>query len=79
MTVTNVVSKAKGLCVLIESPVAKLASHELANEACWMVPESAPASDPDPDPDPAIVVPVVIGEESLDDFRLGRVGQNVIV
>lgn len=64
-TKTIAVSKAKGR-VLIVSPVAKLASHELANEACWIVPES----DPDPDPGPPIVVPVATGEESLEDFKL---------
>ena len=72
MTKTNAVSKAKGLWVLIDCPVAKSASHELANEASWIAPWSCPESDPDPDPDPdpPIVVPVVIGEESLEDFRL---------
>lgn len=64
-TKTIAVSKAKGR-VLVESPVAKLASHELANEACEIVPESVPESDTDP----PFVVPVITGEESLEDFRL---------
>lgn len=70
---TIAVSKAKGR-VLIESPVAKLASHELANEACEIVPESVPESDTDP----PIVVPVTAGEESLEDFRLPhRIKKNI--
>lgn len=48
-----------------ESPVAKLASHEVASSAC-----SSADSEPGSDPDPSIVVPAVSGDESLEDFEL---------
>lgn len=68
----NVDVKAKEGWVLVESPTAKLASHEVASSACWIAAELD--SDPEPDsgsnPDPSsVVVPVVLGE-SLEDLRL---------
>lgn len=69
-TKSNAVSKAKGWCVLIESPVAKSASHELANEAPWIAPWSAPEPEPDSVPSPPAAVPATTGAESLHDFRL---------
>jgi hypothetical protein len=50
---------------LDESPVAKLASHEVASSACV-------SAEPEPDsgPDPSVVVPAVSGGESLEDFKL---------
>jgi hypothetical protein len=52
--------------------VAKLASHAVANSACSTGPDpdTDPDPDPDPDSDPSVVVPAVIGGESLEDFKL---------
>lgn len=61
-----------------ESPVAKLASHELVNAVSWVGLES------DPDPDPAVAElsaagVVLLGEEAAADLMLGDLGQNVMV
>ena len=59
----NVYDKVREGQVLAESPVAKLASHSVvANSACSIGPE----------PDPSVVVPAVVGGESLEDFRLHK-------
>lgn len=70
-TKSNAVSKANGWCVLTDSPVAKSANHELANEAPWIAPcSAAPEPEPDTDPTTPVAVPATTGAESLDDFKL---------
>lgn len=58
--------KVKEGWVLVESPVAILASHEVASSACWIAAESKPDADSDPDSDPGP------SGESLEDFRLHK-------
>lgn len=64
------VNKTNANCIcemdwlLLESPVAKLASHEFANSASCTAPDSAPP------PPCSSAVPVGFGDESVADFRL---------
>lgn len=76
MVKINVDVKAKEGRVLVESPTAKLASHEVASSACWIAAGSELESDSKPGSDPApnsssvgAVDPMILGE-SLEDFRL---------
>lgn len=64
--------------VPVDSPMAKLASHELCNSApCAEDPVTVPPiSVPDP---PMAVPPIACGDASLEDFRLWKLGQNVMV
>lgn len=65
MAKIKVDEKAKEGWALDESPVAKLASHEVASSACLSA-----ESEPDFDPDSFVVVPAISGGESLEDFKL---------
>ena len=61
--------------VLVESPVAKLASHELASAASSTSPDSELVDPAIPSPVPPVpgsFVPVAFGFESLADFRLHK-------